>query len=138
MDSHLQSRFFQGKGNSRLALTEKCSQSAPAVTSFSGLEFGSATNQISRNISKIKPKTRGNSVPITAPKTAPAALTAAIPLKPSSGNASNRKKYAIGAMIPNKKAPNSAANVRLIIFVHSELREERVWTVFMGEKRDWR
>ena len=76
-----------------------------------------AKNQISRNISKIKPKTRGNIAPIIAPKTAPAALTAAIPLKPSSGNASNRKKYAIGAAMLKRKAPNSAAKVLLIIFV---------------------
>ena len=74
-----------------------------------------AANQISRNISKIKPKTRGNSTPITAPKTAPAALTAATPLKPSSGNESNKKNYTIGVMILNRKAPNSAATVRLII-----------------------
>ena len=80
-----------------------------------------AANQISRNISKIKPKTRGNSAPITAPNTAPAALTAAMPLKSSSGNASNRKKYAIGVIILNRKAPNSADKVRLIIFLHSRV-----------------
>jgi len=76
---------------------------------------------MSKNISKIKPKTRGNSAPITAPITAPAALTAPRPFKPSSGNDSNTKKYAIGVIILNRKAPNSADKVRLIIFGHSGL-----------------
>ena len=58
---------------------------------------------MSKNISKIKPKTRGNS----APKTAPAALTAPRPFKPSSGNDSDTKKYAVGVIILNRKAPNS-------------------------------
>ena len=68
----------------------------------------------------MKPKTRGNIAPITAPKTAPAAITSAIPMNPSSGNESNNKKYAIGVTILKRKAPKSAAKVRLIIYVLSE------------------
>ena len=50
-DSHLPSRFFQGKGHTRLALTKKSSQRAPAVTSFSSLEFDS--QQFSKGGNKI-------------------------------------------------------------------------------------
>ena len=45
-------------------------------------------------------------------------------MNPSSGNASNKKKYAIGVTILKRKAPNSAAKVRLIIYVLSEFRME--------------
>ena len=79
---------------------------------------------MSKNISKIKPKTRGNIAPTTAPKIAPATLTAPRPFKPSSGNDSNRKKYASGVIILNRKAPNSADKVRLIIVGHSGLCAE--------------